>query len=44
MTEEEILRMALAYWNEDKDPPEEYAHAVGEYIKNHPEDFRGAVA
>ena len=33
---------AHRFWNFDENPPAEYAYQVREYIKCHPEEFKGA--
>ncbi len=33
---------AHRFWNFDEQPPTEYAYQVREYIKCHPEEFKGA--
>lgn len=37
-----IRRLAREWWNWDITPPPEYYDKVGEYIKCHPEEFKGA--
>lgn len=38
----EVQRLAHEYWNFGIMPPAEYYFNVGEYIKCHPEEFKGA--
>ena len=38
----DVRRLAHEYWNLDIMPPAEYYYNVGEYIKCHPEEFKGA--
>lgn len=37
-----IRLMAYKYWNLNIMPPPAYYYRVGEYIKCHPEEFKGA--
>lgn len=37
----DVRRLAHEYWNCDITPPAEYYYKVGEYIKCHPEEFKG---
>ena len=39
-----IQRMAHEWWNWDIQPREGYAQQVHDYIRDHPNEFRGAVA
>ena len=39
--EDDIARQAFDYWNWDKEPRD--PAAVAQYIREHPNDFRGAV-
>lgn len=39
-----IRRMAHDWWNWDIPPREGYAQQVHDYIRDHPNEFRGAVA
>ena len=38
----DVRRLAHEWWNWDITPPAEYYYNVGEYIKCHPEEFKGA--
>jgi hypothetical protein len=42
-TELDIAKLALKYWNEDKIPPEDAMTLVAEYIRTHPDLFRGVI-
>lgn len=43
MTEKEIHHMARLYWDFDIIPPKEYILEVMNYIRNHPEYFKGLI-
>lgn len=38
----DIRRLAHEWWYWDITPPAEYIYKMGEYIKCHPEEFKGA--
>lgn len=40
--EEDVRRLAHRWWNFDETPPTEYYYNVKEYIKCHPDEFKGA--
>ena len=39
----DVRRLAHEYWDLNIMPPPEYYYNVGEYIRCHPEEFRGVV-
>lgn len=41
--EDFIYLLAIDYWYFDVLPPQEYCEVVSQYIKKHPEEFRGAT-